>query len=147
MFGLNFNLYHNFALMLSSKERCFKSEARFVASTDAVVEKILAFFDHLSTPGQVDISEGIPLMLQGKLCICLVNLVCEHSIFKNCELFSFFSHGYGYALGGYYGGYAGYYGGYGGYGYGGYYGLGHGYYGGVGCRNGYGAAVPCALGK
>ena len=91
MFGLNFNLYHNFALMLSSKERCFKSEARFVASTDAVVEKILAFFDHLSTPGQVDISEGIPLMLQGKLCIRLVNLVCEHSIFKNCELFSFFS--------------------------------------------------------
>merc|ERR1712083_907986 len=38
----------------------------------------------------------------------------------------------------------GYYGGWGGYGY---YGLGHGYYGGVGCRNGYGAAVPCALGK
>merc|ERR1712158_111955 len=32
------------------------------------------------------------------------------------------------------------------YGYG-YYGLGHGYYGGVGCRNGYGPAVPCALGK
>merc|ERR1712037_837392 len=53
-------------------------------------------------------------------------------------------YGYGYGLGGYYGGYAGYYGGYAGYGY---YGLGHGYYGGVGCRNGYGAAVPCALGK
>merc|ERR1712083_453725 len=53
-------------------------------------------------------------------------------------------YGYGYGLGGYYGGYAGYYGGWGGYGY---YGLGHGYYGGVGCRNGYGAAVPCALGK
>merc|ERR1712210_322328 len=53
-------------------------------------------------------------------------------------------YGYGYGLGDYYGGYAGYYGGYAGYGY---YGLGHGYYGGVGCRNGYGAAVPCALGK
>ena len=66
------------------------------------------------------------------------------------DYFLFFSHGYGYAHRGYYGGYAGYYGGYGGYGYGGYggyYGLGHGYYGGVGCRNGYGGAVPCALGK
>ena len=66
----------------------------------------------------------------------LINLVCE------LRIIFFFSYGYG--LGGYYGGYAGYYGGWGGYGY---YGLGHGYYGGVGCRNGYGAAVPCALGK
>lgn len=50
-----------------------------------------------------------------------------------------YPYGYGY---GYYGGYRGYYGGY--YGY-----YGHPYYGygGVGCRNGYGALVPCALGK
>merc|ERR1711894_690977 len=55
--------------------------------------------------------------------------------------YGYYGHPYGYGYGhrGYYGGYHGYYGAYG-----------HpwyGYHGGVGCRNGYGAHVPCAHGR